>query len=463
MPKYRDLVGLGGGELVYSYTASIEHDENIAREALHVLLAHAVHLAEEAIIPGDAACKIIAALREMLAEPGSLLREGYEDVWEAFEDVLYDRVGDAAGYLFLGRSRNDHVSAALRLWARGKAASTAANIIAARRHLLEKARLWSRIPVVLHTHGLPSQIGFASCIAMAWEEALASSTELLLAALKLVDRSPLGASAGAGTLAPIRPERLAWLLGFDSTIASSIYSAGSRMDLFSLAAASALFLEEASRIASDIIMYSSPYIALLKLPEKHISTSSVMPHKRNPVTLEVLRARAARAAGSLASLLAIAGGLPNGYSLDLQEANKILYMIILDAYTSSQILEDLLSEIEWEASSEPSRVMAWGAELAEAIALNEKIPFRRAYRMVAEALRSGRVRELLEKQGYHDPLELAASRATGCAPRAVERAWSIALERLERHSSMIEPYAAKLVGYQQRLLSAADEVLKACR
>jgi len=464
LPRYREIVGIGGEGPVYEYTSSIGHDVEIFREAVLVLLAHGLHLRERGLVPEEAACRVLAALLEALEKgPQAVLRGGFEDVWEALEAWLEERAGEASGYLWLGRSRNDHVSAALRLYTLRRVSETMVALVEARRVLIEKASVYLGVPVLLHTHAQPSQLATLDCLLLAWEESLASSFRLLASAAGLVDRSPLGASAGAGTLAPLEPGRLAWLLGFREALGSPVYAAGSRLDVSAVASAAALFLVEASRIAGDLMLYSSPYVGAARLPEGHVATSSVMPHKRNPATLEVLRARAARAAGLLAGLLAVQKGLPSGYSLDLQEANPVLYMLLGDAASSAGVLADLLAGLEWDTArlrELAEAYMAWGAELAEALALKTGRPFRRAYAEAAAAIREGRAAELLKSLGYAGPLELAAARSTGCRPGAgLEEARG----RLSRDAAEAERLAERVKEAHIRVIDKAREVARGCR
>ena len=464
MHRYREIVGIGSGGPVYEYTTSIAHDEEIFREAVLVLAAHGLHLAEKGLIPREAACRILAALLEALEKgPQGVLRPGFEDVWEALEAWLTEKAGDSAGYLWLGRSRNDHVSAALRLYAVERLAETMVSLVEARRALIDSAARHRGVPVLLHTHSQPSQLASLDCLLLAWEESLASGFRILSSIMGLVDRSPLGASAGAGTLAPLEPGRLAWLLGFRGTLGNPVYAAGSRLDVSAAAAAAALLLVEESRIAGDLMLYSSPYVAAARLPAGHVATSSVMPHKRNPATLEVLRARAARAAGLLAGLLGVQKGLPSGYSLDLQEANPLLYTLLRDAADSTRVLADLLAGLEWDTERLErlaEEYMAWGAELAEAIALKTGKPFRSAYAEAAAAIRRGEARGLLEKLGYHSPLELVAARSTGCRPGAgIEEA----RRRLIADAAEAERAAERAKQAMTRIVEKAREVAKECR
>jgi len=461
MPRYRELAGIGG-ELVYQYTSSIGHDHAIEKHVAYVLATHLTHLFEKDLIPREAFCALAPVLLSMLRE-GNYIREGYEDVFEAAEAYLEERAGSAANYLWLGRSRNDHVSAALRLYAVEKLVELAKGLTRARRALLGVATRWGNVPVLLHTHQQPSQVGNIACLVLGWEEALSSVTQLALFATKLLARSPLGASAGAGTIAPIDPERLAELLGFESVL-SSTYASGSRLDVALAVMVSAMFMAEASRIASDLITYSSPYLGVIVIPDEHVATSSAMPHKRNPVTLEVLRARAARVAGYALGVLAIMHGLPYIYNLDLQEANPLLYTALSDAVEASMILSDIFEKMgidEKRSRALVERYAPVSVELAEISALREGKAFREAYREVAELLRKeplARLAESLLGPGWVDKvLEL---RKTGCTRHMnlgrVEA--RIALD--ERKVSEIEE---RLVSSRKRIIEFLEEAWESCQ
>ncbi len=459
MPGYRGLVGLGGGGLLYRYTSSLSHDREIIVEALLVITAHTLHLAEKRLIDGNTACKSLEKLVSLLSEPPMLDNgESYEDVWEYIEDLLYKETGGASQDVWMGRSRNDHVSAALRLYTLKKISLILKADLEARRRLVEKTGEYRGTPVLLHTHQQPSQLAYLDCLLMGWEEALASAFQIVYSTIGVIDRSPLSASAGAGTLLPLNPERLASLLGFNNVIGSPVYASGSRLDLAAAASAVSLYLVEASRIAGDIIFLSSPYVGVLKLPGDHVATSSIMPHKENPATLEVLRSRARRAQGLLAAMTSIQAGLPTGYSLDLQEANPLLYTLLADALEATLVLSDILGRLEWDTSRLRKLVdeyVAYGAELAEYMTLKRGIPFREAYSTVGRTARIGGLERLMEELGIRDPLVLVGERRIGCTRSPdlgrIE-------ERLERDASRVEALEDRLGTAYEKLPRKAGEV-----
>ena len=465
MPRYREAVGIGGdSHLVYEYTTSLSHDGEIYPYVVRVLIAHTLHLAERGVIPRQAACSTLRSLLEALdKKPSELLKPGYEDVFEALEDWLASETGGASAYIWIGRSRNDHVSAALRLYTLERLAEALDWILHARFRLIELAERYRGVPLLFHTHQQPSQLATLECLILAWEEALASVYRLLHSTIDLVNRSPLGASAGAGTLAEVDPAELAKLAGFSGAIESSLYAAGSRLDVTAAALAAAAALTEASRIAGDLIMLSSPYVAAARIPDSHVATSSIMPHKRNPVTLEVLRARAARAAGLAAGLLAVQKGIPYGYNLDLQEANPLLYTLLRDVVEAGRVLADLFSGLEFDVERLhrlAESYTAWGAELAELLALRSRRPLRETYREAASALRGGEARELLRMLGVGTPLELVSMRRTGCRAGL---GTGPARERLARDKKLLEELMERLNGARESLVKKAEEVANLCK
>jgi argininosuccinate lyase len=421
LTRYRELTGIGGGGPVYSYASSISHDVEIAWHAVFIMLVHVLQLAKRNLIPAWAACKTVRVLLKALDTPSLVIREGFEDVFEVLEQLLEEEAGRASHYVWLGRSRNDHVSAALRLYTAQKILDTIGWLLRARRRLVGLGEKYREVYAPLHTHQQPSQLASISCLFACWEEALATATSALASTLRYVLRSPLGAAAGAGTMAPLDVEELASSAGFREPIGSTVYASGSRLDVTLSAAVAAAVLTEISRIASDIIMLSTPYTGILRLPDRHVATSSIMPHKRNPATMEVARARGARAAGLIASLLSVQAGLPYGYNLDLQEANPALYTLLRDLHDTAAVLADLLEglEVDTGRASElaSERVEAVSAELAEEKALRTGVPHREAYVEAAAAAREGRLAQLMAELGFQSPIEVAKARRVPCSPQ----------------------------------------------
>ncbi len=460
---YREIKGYSGG-LVYEYTSSMQHDKEILREAISVVAAHTIHLHEQGIIDQEAYCRVAMHILGLLEDPWVIYGQEseYEDVWEAIEAWLTKKAGSYAGEIWIGRSRNDHVSAALRLRAIRGAVSVMKLVNKYRNTIIDKALASRDKWILLHTHSQPAQLASAPCLLLAWEEALASIYSQLEHVVEALNRSPLGSSAGAGSIAPLDPARLASLLGFAETISSPLYATGSRLDLSLYASTIAMLLVELSRMAEDLILLSSPYVGVIVLPDSHVATSSIMPHKRNPATLEVLRARAKLAVSMLSGLLGVQTGLPSGYSLDLQEVNPVIYRLESEASHAIGVMNRVVEGLTWDDEAlerMQKNFIGYGAELAEYIALTEKIPFREAYRLVVKTLRDGGLGELLEEYGFKSPVELASLRHTGCK---AELDVETILDRLHRDSSRLERLDTGLSRIQSGLKEALAESLQGC-
>ncbi len=389
---YRTLTGIGGSpsDPVYTYASSLHHDIHIKPYVLRILKAHTLHLAEKKIIPGEAAEKVLEALNRLEEEEPP--PQGYEDIYEWIEARLEELAGRNAKYIWIGRSRNDHVAAALRLYTRDRLRDTIRWIGEAIGALEKLQREYKGVIIPLHTHRQPSQIGTVDCLIAAWIEGLERSRAILEHAISMLSQGPLGSGAGAGTVAPIDAVELNVLAGFTGALQTSVYATGSRLDLAYAADAAAVFMAEASRIAGDLILYSSPYVGVVELPPAHVATSSIMPHKRNPATMEVLLGKTHVVVSCAAAYKHIYTGLPSGYSLDLQEGNPCLYTVLETTVQTARILADLLPglRVDVERARElVEKYPIWSAEAAEMMALEEGTPLREAYARVAEEIRRG--------------------------------------------------------------------------
>lgn len=193
-------------------------------------------------------------------------------------------------------------------------------------------------------------------------------------------------------MTPINRERIASNL-FNGIVYNTLNASGGRDFIVLSMALNASLLTFLSRIAEDLIISSAPQLSYVRLPNEHLSTSSIMPHKRNPVTLEVARAKAAEAIGHLTTSLAIVKGLPSGYSLDLQEINKHALKVLQDTLETITILADVVKGLEVNNESitrdlENYPVLA--SELAELIAIKSGRPYREVYEEMAELVRDSK-------------------------------------------------------------------------
>ncbi|CCC81134.1 argininosuccinate lyase [Thermoproteus tenax] len=415
MALYRRWIG-GSSDLVSQYTSSIDDDREIADEVVKVMRAHVAHLSERGLIPRDAADSILRALDEL--RPPDLLKPGYEDVHEALEDYLMKRVGPAGGWVGLGRSRNDHVAAAIRLRLIRHIDALTAIAERAACAIAEKALRYADCVMPSFTHFQPAQPITLGHYLLALCELLSDFTAALNAARQIADKSPLGSGPSGGTSAPVDRERLAQLAGFGRIAGNTLYASSSRFFASLAASAVASALAEISRFVDDLIAWSSPLVGYVRAPAEHVSTSSIMPHKRNPVTLEILRARISEALADALALMMVQEKIGYGYSLDLQEATRHLWRVFKTAEEGLEVLSDFISKMDFDCQRSYRDAAAFpttSSDLAERIAL-AGTPFREAYFQVAQAVKEGNAqlpdpRDAVRRpvSGGPDPGEVAKS------------------------------------------------------
>jgi argininosuccinate lyase len=215
---------------------------------------------------------------------------------------------------------------------------------------------------------------------------------MIFSALKQINKSPLGAGAIVGSNVKIDRVKESELLGFDGIIYNTISATSSRADLISAIAELVTLMVSLSRVAEDMIFFSS--IKLITLPDSHVSTSSLMPQKRNPVTMEILRAKAGEIIGFLTSILSIYKSLPFGYNLDLQEMNKYYWLVTSYVKSSLNILYSLFNNIIVNKVDIDKYSLA--TDDAELISINNKIPYRSAYFEIAKRIREGQYETTLK-------------------------------------------------------------------
>ncbi|MCE4612150.1 MAG: hypothetical protein F7B17_09295 [Desulfurococcales archaeon] len=434
--RYREIKGLGGDE-VYKYTSSLSHDARISRFIAAVVKAHLGELARLGYIADVDVKTLTEAVERVSCNPPN---EGYEDLWEAIEEAMLEASPQGAWFP-LGRSRNDHVAAALRLYIAYTASNLALKLAEASRSFLSTAT-WDPMPGF--THGEVAYVLSWACITLAYSESLLEAAETLLYSAGLaLSKSPLGAAAGAGSLAPINEEKIASHLGFKGVYASPYYAVASRAFLTLASSALGVACTEMSRIAEDLIQLHE--LRLIGLPSSHLATSSFMPHKENPVTLEILRATASECIVKSITPHVITGKLRYSYNLDLQEANRAYSEVLDAALKAAEILVSLASSIKPRRSRSLKileEAKPYSAEEAERLSLEEGMPFRNAYSKIAS---QGIV-------SLWSPEKVFKARATGCSRRRIESK----LVELEEHAEEVENKA-------RAVTSTIEKLLPACR
>ncbi len=435
-------------DAVIKYTSSLDSDRAIVEQVKQVMEAHVVELYLDGVISKKAARNILLAIKDFKE-----IGEGYEDVHEALEDHIIKKVGEEGGWVGIGRSRNDHVATALRLKMREELIDLLEGLLELRKVILSKAKEYKDTVFPSFTHLQPAQPTTFGHYLLYVEEELSSRWQFIFKALELLNRSPLGAGAIVGTNVKLNREREAEMLGFDGVVTNTISAASSRADLISAVAEITVLMTSLSRIAEDMVFLSSSFVGYVKLPDSQVSTSSLMPQKRNAVTMEVLRAKGGECAGILTSLLAIYKGLPSGYDLDLQEMNQYYWKCTSIAKASVEVLKDLFQGVQVTVKGIDNSTLA--TDEAETLALRGK-PYRQAYFEVKEMVLRG---EFTTKITPEESVRLKA--VTGSPnPQILERDLESALTRLEGDSRKLEDYENLIVSRMGQLRVVEDDIMQ---
>ncbi len=308
--------------LMEEINASIAIDKRLYREDIAGSIAHAHMLADREIISAADARRIIGGLRRIekeIAAQDFSYSNALEDIHMHIEARLSELIGPAAGRLHTARSRNDQVALDFRLWVK----SCCQEIVSAIDHLLKALVIQAEAGAALvmpgFTHLQVAQpITFGHHL-LAYAESLQRDRSRFTDALRRMDESPLGAAALAGTSFPIDRKATARALGFRAPMANSIDSVSARDFALEFLSAAAICASNLSRLAEEIVIWSSAQFAFVTLSDSFSTGSSIMPQKRNPDAAELVRAKAGRIIGALNTLLIVMKGLPLAYSKDMQE------------------------------------------------------------------------------------------------------------------------------------------------
>lgn len=377
------------------FLSSLAADQRIFEADIAVDRAHVVMLAEQGIIDSEAASEILTALEAIAVEGHDGLPDG-EDVHEAIESAVIERVGPAGGKMHTARSRNDEVAACLRYRLREDLLESVSATLALREALAGVAREHTETVMPGFTHLQPAQPTTVAHWALSYERAIARDTERLVAAYNRTNRSPLGGAAFAGTPFPIDRERTAELLGFGGVVENSMDAAASRDFLLESTAALAGVATHLSGLAEDLIVFANK--GYVDLSNEYASTSSIMPQKKNPDTLELVRATAGTASAGLDGLLTTLKGLPRAYNIDLQRATGHAWSTVDAVTEATDVAAGALASAAW---NEQLLADAAGDGFTTATAVADRLamhglPFRTAHAILAEAAQQGGTVDAIE-------------------------------------------------------------------
>jgi argininosuccinate lyase len=313
---------------VEAFTESIGFDQRLASQEIRVNQAYARMLAQVGLLSAAEASQIVAALEvigEQLARGELPLSLEQEDIHTHIERALIARLGDTGRKLHMGRSRNDLVATDLRLWTREAIAEVDQRLRDLQRAFLAAARREQEVVLPGYTHLQRAQPVLAAHYFLAYIEKFQRDRERLADCLRRVNVLPLGSAALAGTSLPLDRQQLARELGFAAVANNSLDATSDRDFVVEYVFALSVIALHLSGWAEEWILWSTTEFGFLELPEGFCTGSSIMPHKKNPDVLELIRGKSGRVLGALQQLLVLLKGLPLAYNRDLQEDKPALF------------------------------------------------------------------------------------------------------------------------------------------
>ncbi len=377
---------------VEEYTAGVAVDRRLYAEDVEGSLAHLHMLRRVGLVSQGDARTIDAGLRDIKRELDRrefVVAPGDEDIHAAIERRLFETVGDVAGRLHTGRSRNDQVATDLRMYAKRACRDLMLAIAGLQESLARRAQQHRTTLMPGYTHGQRAQVVSLAHHLLAYVEMLQRDIGRLEDAHDRCDVMPLGSGALAGSTLPLDRRGVAEELNFASISANSLDAVSDRDFVVELASACALIMVHLSRFAEEVVLWTSSEYGFAELPDTHATGSSLMPQKKNPDVLELVRGRSARAIADLNGLLILLKGLPLTYNRDLQEDKTALFDAVDTTMAGLGIVTEVVRvlrfrQLEMRAAASDPGLLA--TDVAEYLVMRG-MPFRAAHQLVAAAVR----------------------------------------------------------------------------
>ena len=387
------------GEIMQAINVSIGFDRKLWRQDIAGSRAHASMLAAKKIISEQDLADILRGLDEIAAEieAGTFpFSDELEDIHLNIEGRLRDKIGDAAGRLHTGRSRNDQVATDFRLWVRDQLDHFDSQILELMRALLVQAESHTDTIMPGFTHLQNAQPVTFGHHMMAYLEMFSRDRARFLDCRTRMNESPLGAAALAGTPYPIDRQMTSKALGFDRPMANSLDAVSARDFAIEALSCANICATHLSRLAEEIVIWTSAQFRFVSLTDAFTTGSSIMPQKRNPDAAELVRAKVGRIMGALTSLSIVMKGLPLAYSKDMQEDKEPVF----EAFQSLSLALAAMAGMVADMTPNKERLLeaagaayATATDLADWLVREFNMPFRDAHHV------TGTIVAMAESQG----------------------------------------------------------------
>jgi len=387
------------GALMQAINVSIDFDQRLAEQDIRGSKAHATMLAAQKIISSEDFAAINTGLDEILSE----IKDGtfpfsreLEDIHLNIEARLKDKIGDAAGRLHTGRSRNDQVATDFRLWVRDHLDQFDAQLTELMKALLSQAKVNMDTIMPGFTHLQSAQPVTFGHHMLAYLEMFTRDRSRFADCRVRMNESPLGAAALAGTPYPIDRGSTSKALGFDRPMANSLDAVSARDFALEALSCASICATHLSRLSEEIVIWCSAQFQFVSLSDAFTTGSSIMPQKRNPDAAELIRAKVGRIMGALTSLTIVMKGLPLAYSKDMQEDKEPVFdafdALDLGLAAMTGMVTDMTPNKERLANA-AGAAYSTATDLADWLVRKLNMPFRDAHHV------TGTIVAMAEKQG----------------------------------------------------------------
>lgn len=415
------------------FTSSVGFDGPLSRHVVNINMAHMLSLLRSGEVGKEVG---VACLRFLEGLPDQMkVDPSTEDVHHWLEQKAIATVGmEAAGYLNLGKSRNDQVASALRMETRDRVLQVLREAEGLQESLLRVMARYGRLLLPGYTHLQRAQPTTVSHHMQSHFEALAEDAERLKQLYGRVNLSPMGSAAFAGTSVKVDRAYVASLLGFDGLVKNSMYAVSSRSFLLETLADLEILMVDLSKMAEELILWSSTEFGFVELGDEYSATSSIMPQKKNPVVAETIRAKCGSVIGEATAAFTIAKALPNAYNLDLQEMTPHLWRALDDATSSVSLMAGMLATAKFQAVAVEEAVkgdMSTATELANELVRAHGVPFRQAHQIVGELVRVAVKKNTGLEQAAEESLAGVSKKITGRAIKIDKARLRVVLDALK--------------------------------
>jgi len=481
---------------IQQFISSIEEDKRILEIDIDVVEAHCLMLYKQGYISKKEIKSIIneleSARKDYKEDRLTLDTQHFNDIHLFLEKYVIDRCGiDVGGKMHLGKSRNDQVMADVRISLRNEIVTILELLLDFADLMLDYAKKYKETLMPGYTHLQIAQVTTFGYYILSYIDVILRDMDRLFEIYKRVNLNPLGAGAFSGTILPIDRNFTAELLGFDSIVENTIDATSNRDFVLELASALAILMTTISRIAEDFILWSTNEFNMIELSDEVCDISSVMPQKKNPDPLEIIRGKTSTVIGLTAQLFSITKALPTGYARDLQEMKPTIWKIIDITKSSILIMKIILETVKikpHEMEKLVRKSFALATDFAEFLASKKKLSFREANFLVGNIVKKlyeGKKtllqvtpqmvkkisKDLLDKEidiskkeisEIIDPSKSLLRRTNEgyLAPKEVEKMASKRYEIIEKKKKLVSNIKEKLKRAQEKFISVKAQLYK---